>query len=150
MQPASGGKRVAEVVLFGEAMLRLSPPRFERLEQASTFRIVVGGSELSVAANLSRLGVGTTWVSALPATPIGRMVANAARQQGVDTSAVRWTEEGRVGVIEAGHARQLGAARRMTDHLHVATTFQQRAKAAAHQRVRGGYHDAEGGLIWHG
>lgn len=89
---------MTDVVVLGEAMLRLSPPRFERLEQATTFQVVVGGSELSVAANLARLGAPARWVSALPATPLGRMVANAARQHGVDTSCVRWAPDGRVGV----------------------------------------------------
>lgn len=89
---------MTDVVALGEAMLRLSPPRFERLEQATTLHVVVGGSELSVAANLSRLGASARWVTALPADPLGRMVANAARAQGVDTSGIRWVPEGRVGV----------------------------------------------------
>jgi len=89
---------VTDVVTLGEAMLRLSPPRYERLEQAATLQVVVGGSELSVAANLSRLGASTRWITALPSSPLGRMVANAARAQGVDASCIRWTQEGRVGV----------------------------------------------------
>jgi len=89
---------VTDVVALGEAMLRLSPQRFERLEQATTFQVVVGGSELSVVSNLARLGVSTRWVTALPRSPLGRMVANAARQQEVDTSCILWVEDGRVGV----------------------------------------------------
>ena len=34
-----------DVVTFGEAMIRLSPPHFQRLEQATTLDIQVGGGE---------------------------------------------------------------------------------------------------------
>lgn len=93
---ALGG--MVDVVLLGEAMLRLSPSRFTRLEQANQFQVVVGGSELSVAANLARLGTPVSWVTALPNSPLGRMVWNAARQQGVETGHVTWREESRLGL----------------------------------------------------
>src|ERR1035437_3172412 len=38
-----------DVVTFGEAMIRLSPPHFQRLEQTSTLDVQVGGGELNVA-----------------------------------------------------------------------------------------------------
>jgi 2-dehydro-3-deoxygluconokinase len=85
-------------MVFGEAMLRLSPPGFARLEQTSAFDVVVGGSELSVGINLARLGLDVGWVTALPDLPTGRLVANAARQHGVDVTPVRWSQDGRVGI----------------------------------------------------
>ena len=33
-----------EVVTFGEAMIRLNPPNFKRLEQASSLELQVGGA----------------------------------------------------------------------------------------------------------
>jgi 2-dehydro-3-deoxygluconokinase len=89
---------MAEVVTLGEAMLRLSPPHFSRLEQADSFDARIGGGELNVAVGVSRLGLTSSWVSKLPTNPIGRMVRNKAREQGVDTSGVVWSNSGRVGI----------------------------------------------------
>jgi 2-dehydro-3-deoxygluconokinase len=87
-----------DVVTFGECMLRLSPPDFQRLEQATQLNITVGGSELNVAAGVARLGLSSTWVSRLPENPLGRMVRNKAREMGVDTSHLLWTKEDRLGL----------------------------------------------------
>ncbi len=87
-----------DVVTLGEAMLRLAPPDHRRLEQADNFQVTVGGAELNVAANVARLGLGSAWVSKLPENPMGRMIANKAREQGVDTSHIVWTREGRAGL----------------------------------------------------
>jgi len=89
---------MADVVTFGEAMLRLSPPGGQRLEQAFLFDVRVGGGELNVAVGVARLGLSSAWVSKLPNNPLGRMVRNKAREQGVDTSHIVWTRSGRVGI----------------------------------------------------
>ncbi len=87
-----------DVVALGEAMLRLVPPNYQRLEQTTSFNVTIGGAELSVAANVSRLGLRSAWVSKLPTNPMGRMIANKAREHGVDTSHIVWTKEGRAGL----------------------------------------------------
>jgi 2-dehydro-3-deoxygluconokinase len=89
-----------KVVTLGEAMIRLSPPDFRRLEQASSFDAIVGGGELNVAVGVARLGLESAWVSKLPQTALGRMVRNKAREQGVDTSDIVWSPPGadRVGL----------------------------------------------------
>lgn len=45
------------IVTFGEIMLRLSPPGFQRFIQARSFDIVYGGGEANVAAALANFGV---------------------------------------------------------------------------------------------
>ncbi len=45
-----------DVITFGEAMIRLSPPSFRRLEQARSLDVQVGGAELNTAVALARLG----------------------------------------------------------------------------------------------
>ena len=70
-----------DLVTFGEAMLRLSPPGFARLEQAATLELHVGGSELNTAVTAQRLGLRTGFVTRLPTTSLGRLVANKAREQ---------------------------------------------------------------------
>lgn len=89
---------MAEVVTLGEAMLRLSPPDYHRLEQATSFEVKVGGGELNVAVGVARLGLDSAWVSKLPRNPLGRLVLNKAREQGVDTSWIVWSDTGRVGI----------------------------------------------------
>jgi 2-dehydro-3-deoxygluconokinase len=87
-----------DVITFGEAMIRLAPPDFERLEQASSLKMSVGGSELTVAAGVARLGLATGWVSRLPENPLGRMARNKAREFGVETRHVVWAKGDRMGI----------------------------------------------------
>jgi 2-dehydro-3-deoxygluconokinase len=95
-----------DVVTFGEAMIRLSPPSFKRLEQTDTLEVMVGGAELNTAVALARLGRDTAWVSRLTSNPLGRLVANRAREAGVATDHIVWTDEDRVGIyfLEFGSA----------------------------------------------
>src|SRR5712691_8798636 len=95
-----------DVITFGEAMIRLSPSGFRRLEQARSLDLFVGGAELNSAVGLSRLGRSTAWVSRLTNNPLGRLIANQAREAGVSTEHVVWTPEDRVGVyfLEFGAA----------------------------------------------
>src|SRR5687768_17890332 len=98
-----------DLVTFGEAMVRLTPPAFQRLEQTHSFDAYVGGGELNVAVAAARLGVPARWVSRLPENALGRMIANRAREHGVDVHA-EWTPGERAGLyfIEHGFApRQL-------------------------------------------
>jgi 2-dehydro-3-deoxygluconokinase len=95
-----------DVVTFGEAMLRLSPPHFGRLEQTHSLDVEIGGSELNVAVGLSRLGMPAAWISKLPNNALGKMVRNRARELGVDTSQVLFSDKGRQGLyfVEYGAA----------------------------------------------
>src|SRR5271166_2857957 len=103
-----------DVVTFGEAMIRLSPPNFLRLEQADSLDVLVGGAELNTAVGLARLGRSTAWVSRLTRNPLGRLIANRAREAGVSTEHVVWTDEDRVGV----YFLEFGAAPRASSVLY--------------------------------
>lgn len=87
-----------DVVTFGEAMVRLAPPDYQRLEQTHSLDTRIGGAELNVAVGVSRLGLRSAWVSRLTENPLGRMIQNEARKHGVDTSALLWTDEDRIGL----------------------------------------------------
>jgi 2-dehydro-3-deoxygluconokinase len=87
-----------DIVAFGETMIRLSPPNFKRLEQTETFNATVGGSEMNVAVAACRLGLNTAFVTKLPQNPLGRLIRNKAREHGVDTSHIVWTDKDRVGL----------------------------------------------------
>jgi 2-dehydro-3-deoxygluconokinase len=102
-----------DLVTFGEAMVRLTPPAFQRLEQAHSFDVHVGGGELNVAVAAARLGISSRWVSRLPDNALGRMIANRAREQGVDLH-VEFTADDRAGLYFA----ELGAAPRASSVLY--------------------------------
>ena len=89
---------MAVIVTFGEAMIRLAPPAFQRLEQTNSLCMTVGGSELNLAADLARLDIESAWVSVLPEHPLGRYIRNKGREQGVDTRHVLFTKGGRTGL----------------------------------------------------
>jgi 2-dehydro-3-deoxygluconokinase len=103
-----------DVITFGEAMIRLSPPNFRRLEQAGSLDLNVGGAELNTAVGLARLGRRTAWVSRLTNNPLGRLIANRAREAGVATDYVVWTDDDRVGL----YFLEFGAAPRASSVLY--------------------------------
>jgi 2-dehydro-3-deoxygluconokinase len=91
-------KRKYELVTFGETMIRLSPSDYQRLEQTRLLDVNIGGSELNVAVAAQRLGLKTSYVTRLTRNPLGRMIEDKAREQGVDTSHIVWTDEERIGL----------------------------------------------------
>jgi len=87
-----------DITAFGEVQLRLSTSHFQRLEQAPSLDVNIGGAELNVMVAAQRLGLKTSYVTRLPRNPLGRMVQNKAREQGVDTSHIIWSDGDRLGV----------------------------------------------------
>jgi 2-dehydro-3-deoxygluconokinase len=103
-----------DVITFGEAMIRLAPPNFRRLEQTRSLDLQVGGAELNTAVALARLGRTSSWVSRLTDNPLGRLIANHAREAGVETDSIVWTKEDRVGL----YFLEFGAAPRASSVLY--------------------------------
>src|SRR3989304_701178 len=103
-----------DLVTFGEAMVRMSPPGFRRLEQAHSLDLFVGGGELNVAVAISRLGRSASFVTRLPTNPLGRMIANRTRELGVATEHILWTGDGRAGLYFLEH----GAAPRASNVIY--------------------------------
>jgi len=87
-----------DVVTFGEGMVRLSPPHFQRLEQTRSLDLNVGGAELNVAAGVTRFGMKSAWVSKLPKNGLGYMIRDRAQEFGVDCSHIVWSDKGRAGI----------------------------------------------------
>jgi 2-dehydro-3-deoxygluconokinase len=75
-----------KVVCFGEIMMRLSPPGFQRFVQARSFDAIFGGGEANVAVSLANLGIPVEYVTRLPQHEIGDMCITYLRQFGVGTS----------------------------------------------------------------
>jgi 2-dehydro-3-deoxygluconokinase len=91
-------------VTFGEIMLRLAPPGFERILQTGQFVATFGGGEANVAVALSQLGLPAAFATVLPdKNPVADAVVGELRRFGVDTSRIV-RGKGRMGVyyVEAG------------------------------------------------
>jgi len=98
---------VKNVVTFGEIMLRLSPPGFQRFIQARGFDVVFGGSEANVAAALATFGVPVEYVTRLPANDIGDACLSYLWQYGIGTRhAVRGGERLGIYFLEMGSAQR--------------------------------------------
>jgi len=96
-----------QTVTFGEIMLRLKPPEFQRFIQAREFEAIYGGGEANVAASLAILGLPASFVTRLPANDIGDACLAFIHQHGVDTKSVL-RGGGRLGIyfLEAGSAQR--------------------------------------------
>ena len=78
----------ATVVTFGELMLRLGPPGFERLLQSPMLCATFGGGEANVAVSLAQFGLDSCYVTRLPANAIGDAAIRALRAEGVRTDRI--------------------------------------------------------------
>ncbi len=92
-----------KVITFGEIMLRLKPPAFERFLQSPVFEATFGGGEANVAVSLANFNVPVSYVTLLPKNDIGTACISELRRFGVDTSMIK-SGSGRMGIyyLEAG------------------------------------------------
>jgi len=79
---------MAEIVCFGEVMLRLTTPEFTTLADAPSLGLAFGGAEANVAVQLAQFGRGAAFVSRLPENGPGDRCIAELRGRGVDTGAV--------------------------------------------------------------
>src|SRR5215471_4742637 len=91
------------IVTFGEIMLRLAPPGFERFLQTPQFVATFGGGEANVAVALAQFGLPAAFATVLPNNPIADACVAELRRFGVDTSRIV-RGKGRLGIyyLEAG------------------------------------------------
>jgi 2-dehydro-3-deoxygluconokinase len=112
---------VFDLVGFGEVLITLSTRNFNRLEQATTLDVRVGGAELNCVVTSQRLGMNCAYITRVAANPLGRMAVNKIREQGVDASRVLWSDIDRQGI----NFLEFGAMPRAS------ATFYDRANSAA-------------------
>ncbi len=75
-----------KVVTFGEIMLRLKSPGFDRLFQSPVLEATFGGGEANVAVSLANFGMDAAFVTILPDNDIGEACLRDVRGFGVDVS----------------------------------------------------------------
>jgi len=94
---------VKKYITFGEIMLRLKPPNWERFFQSPILEATFGGGEANVAVGLARFGLNVAYVSVIPNNPIGDACIGELKKQGVDTSLIM-RKGNRLGIyfLEAG------------------------------------------------
>ncbi len=85
------------IVTFGEVMLRLSTPGYERFTQASQFNAHYGGSEANVSVSLALMGVPSCHVTVFPENDLGKSAQQSLLKEGVDTSNILFGD-GRLGL----------------------------------------------------
>jgi len=96
------GKKT-RIITFGEIMLRLKSPGFERFFQSPTLEATFGGGEANVALSLAYFGLDAAFVTVLPENVIGDACLREIRAYGVDPSEII-RGPGRMGIyfLEAG------------------------------------------------
>lgn len=80
--------KIKRIVTFGEIMLRLKSPGFERLFQSPVLEATFGGGEANVAISLSNFGFDVAFCTALPENRIGDACEGELKRWGVDTSLI--------------------------------------------------------------
>jgi 2-dehydro-3-deoxygluconokinase len=97
------------IVAYGEVLLRLKSPGFERLLQSPRLDVCIGGAEMNVLASLARFGRETRLVTTLPDHALGEAVLTEIRALGMDTGGIL-RRPGRMGLyfLEAGHGLRPG------------------------------------------
>jgi 2-dehydro-3-deoxygluconokinase len=78
-----------KTVTFGELVLRLSPPGYERFMQSPILNATFGGAEANVAVSLAHFGLDSHFVTRLPQNVIGDAAVRALRAEGVNVDSVQ-------------------------------------------------------------
>ncbi|MCL4271295.1 MAG: sugar kinase [Anaerolineales bacterium] len=96
-----------KVVTFGEIMLRLAPPGFQRFTQARSFEAIYGGGEANVAVSLANYGEDVEFVTRLPKNDLGDACMMSLRGYGIRTEHIARGGE-RIGIyfLETGAAQR--------------------------------------------
>jgi 2-dehydro-3-deoxygluconokinase len=113
-----------KIVTFGEIMLRLQTPGYQRFVQAQSFDAVFGGGEANVAVSLANYGLNAYFVTKLPQNPIGDACSAELRKHGVHTDYIARGGE-RLGIyfVEKGASQR--ASNVVYDRAHSAISTAQ-------------------------
>ncbi len=75
-------------ITFGEIMLRLTPPNYEKIRMANEFEANYGGSEANIALALANLGIDSTFFSVVPNNSLGKSAIRMLRSNDVHCTPV--------------------------------------------------------------
>ena len=77
-----------KVVTFGEIMLRLATPGYNRFIQSTQLNATFGGGEANVAVSLSNYGIPAEFITRLPQNDVGDWAISELRKYNVNTSSI--------------------------------------------------------------
>lgn len=98
---------MSKIITFGEIMLRLNPPGFNRITETRTFEALYAGGEANVAASLACYDEQTEFVSRVPANDLGDACMAYLRQHGIGvTHMLRGGDRLGIYFLEAGAAQR--------------------------------------------
>jgi 2-dehydro-3-deoxygluconokinase len=87
------------LISLGEMLLRLSPPKFERLCQSSQLDIHPCGAQFNIAADFSILGGASTFLTRFPNNELGYLGRSLGQRYGVDMSHARLVDNPKIGMV---------------------------------------------------
>ena len=82
-----------KLITFGEVMMRLSPPGYEKFSQASSLELVYGGGEANVAISCAYLGMKAAHVTRFPDNALGKAATQFLRQHWLSTEHVVYGDQ---------------------------------------------------------
>lgn len=96
-----------KVVTFGEVMLRLATPGYQRIVQANCFEATYAGGEANVAASLANFGCDAYFVTKIPRHEVGQACKKFLEKYGIKTDYIKMDGD-RLGVyyLEAGASQR--------------------------------------------
>ena len=112
------------IVTFGEIMLRLKSPGFERLFQSPLLEATFGGGEANVAVSLANFGMNAAFVTILPKNELGDACIAELRRFGVDTALIV-RGPGRMGIYYLENGANQRASKVVYDRAHAALAIAQ-------------------------
>ncbi|WP_163397406.1 sugar kinase [Flavobacterium fluviatile] len=90
-----------EIIVFGEVLLRLSPPNHSKTFKSKLFEVHYGGAEANVGASLSLMGLDVNLVSSFPENDLGASAKSEMLSYGMKTTIVEQGE--RIGTYYYEH-----------------------------------------------
>ncbi len=81
-------KQGPKFITFGEIMLRLTPPNYEKIRVTTSFEASYGGAEANIALALANLGIDSTFFSVVPNNSLGKSAVRMLRSNDVHCTPV--------------------------------------------------------------
>lgn len=108
-----------KIVTFGEIMLRLCPPRYERIMYARNFNVTYAGGEANVAVSLANYDMSAYFVSKIPNNFLGDAVLRELNAVGVHTHFIKRGGE-RLGTYFVEKGASVRSSKVVYDRMHSA------------------------------
>ena len=113
-----------KIALFGEYLLRLTPPSQQKLVQADSLEMHWAGSEANIAVSLSIFGMPSLYVTALPANELSRAGLAQLKKYGVEIENFT-SAQGRTGIYYYESGQGARAGRIIYDRTHSTFSYLQ-------------------------